>query len=298
HSPLLNLPTELVLEITSFLDNESQLLLSLSCKRFRVLFGLYINVALPQDKLSKLRFSRLLELDCPQYLTCRSCGLLFAWRGRKRCHYRCPCHRSRPYDENEVMGTLAIRPRGIYIIRVTREIIDLVLRAYEYGPAYGLPLAFLSASGKDYDGYLRESEARVVDGQLILATRLEVETESGRELAIMSTRFNSQICLHLFEEPGWKERWPTLAQNIMQMTGSEKVEVFKCSVCDTDHRVHITKTENRTKIVLNVWRNYGRRQDNMLSHKQAFFFGFRRAPLLQLDADTVSQRDVQALFES
>ncbi|KEF56778.1 uncharacterized protein A1O9_06968 [Exophiala aquamarina CBS 119918] len=76
--------------VASFLDQESQLLLSLSCRRLCALLGSHLDLTLNNDKATKVRFLQLLELDYPEYLTCRSCGLLYFWRKMEFFQYNCP----------------------------------------------------------------------------------------------------------------------------------------------------------------------------------------------------------------
>lgn len=182
-------------------------------------------------------------------------------------------------------------------ILVRRAVVDLILRASEHSPGHGLPISFLNISGHDHHGVSRTNEARLVDGQLILASRIEAEAESGREVALMTRLFIPNVCLHLSSTTGIIDKiWQTFEQAVASMiVGSEKSEVFKCPFCETDHQVHVKKSDgNRTRIVLSVWRNYGRRHGNRLSNEQIF----HRDPVLRLDAGTVSQRDVRAAFES
>lgn len=297
HNPLLDLPNELVLMVTSFLDQEFQLLLSLTCQRLRVLLSSQVNMALGGDKATKVRFLRLLELDHPEYLTCRFCGLLYPWRKMEFFQYECPRAAHHLIADRLVSYHQSIRAGGMKYVRVSRGVVDLILRAYEYGPPHGLPVSFLNMSGHDYHGVSRTNEARLVDGQLILASRMEVEADSGQEVAVMVRLFVPNECLHLYASVVIVNKtWRPFEQAIASMiVGSEESEVFKCSFCETDHQVYVKKSaENRTRIVLNVWRNYGRRHGNKLSNEQIF----HRDPMLRLDADTVSLRDVRATFES
>jgi hypothetical protein len=182
-------------------------------------------------------------------------------------------------------------------VLVRRGVVDLILRASEHGPGHGLPVSFLNMSAHDHHGVSRTNEARLVDGQLILASRMEVEEESGREVALIRRLFIPNVCLHLSSTVGIVDKiWQTFEQAVSSMiVGSEKSEVFKCPFCETDHQVHVEKSDgDQTRIVLNVWRNYGRRYGNRLSNEQIF----HRHPVLRLNTDTVSQRDVRAAFES
>ena len=52
--------------IANFLDKEFQVLLSISCRRLRVLLNGSLDLSLP-DLRVKLRFLRYLEIDYPEY---------------------------------------------------------------------------------------------------------------------------------------------------------------------------------------------------------------------------------------
>lgn len=182
-------------------------------------------------------------------------------------------------------------------VLVRRGVVDLILRASEHGPGHGLPVSFLNMSGHDHYGVSRTNKAWLVAGQLILASRMEAEAESGREMALMTRLFIPNVCLHLSSTVGIVDKiLQTFEQAVASMiVGSEKSEVFKCPFCETDHQVHVKRSdEDRTKIILNIWRNYGRRHGNRLPNEQIF----HRHPVLRLVPGTVSQRDVRAAFES
>lgn len=151
-----------------------------------------------------------------------------------------------------------------------RGVIDLILRASEHGPSHGLPVSFLNMSGHDRRGVYQANEARLVDDQLILASRMEAEAESGQEMVLTTRLLISNVCLHLVCNAGTiDEIFKTFEQAVTSMTvGSVRCEVFKCPWCETDHRLHMMKGNmNQTRIVLNVWRNYGRRYGNRLSNE-------------------------------
>ena len=178
---------------------------------------------------------------------------------------------------------------------VTREIVDLIFRAHEQGQRYGLPLSFLSTSGTDYDGITRKNEARLVDGQLLLASRWEVDSESGEDTAQKARLFNSALCLHQGVNI-WREKiWQTVEQAVADTTALEKPGVSKCPFCATDYKLRVqNSTGSRLRIVLNVWRNYGQRYENMLANEQIFW----RETSSRIDADALSRRDLYAVFES
>ena len=211
--------------------------------------------------------------------------------------YNCPRVKCHTFVDALLSYGQSIRAGNMKYVLVRRGVVDLILRASEHGPSHGVPVSFLNISGHDRYGVFRTNEARLVDGQLILASRMEAEAESGREMALIRRLSLPNVCLHLISTVGIIDKiWQTLEQAVASMiVDSENSEVFKCPFCETDHEVHVKKSNgDQTRIVLKVWRNYGRRHGNRLSNEQIF----HRDPVLRLDTGTVSQRDVRAAFES
>ena len=182
---------------------------------------------------------------------------------------------------------------------MTREVVDLILRAAERGRGHGLPMSFLNRGGHERQGVFGANEAHIVDGQLLLASRAEVEVDTGQEATTLKDLFTYNVCAHL---RCTKEITGRISQALEQaipsmIAGSERSENFNCPWCETDHRVQVYKSErHRTRIVVNVWRNYGRRNDNTLLTEQIFHLV--STCKVRLDADTVAQRNIRAAFES
>lgn len=292
---LLDLPNELVLTIAGFLDPASRVLFSLSCHRFRGLLTSHLDLTLDGDRDTKVRMLQLLELDHPGFLTCRYCGLLYRWRTRAFFQYRCPRHHSS--KDVYLSYCQYISGAGIECVEMGRGVVDLILRASEHGPEYGVPVSILNISGIDWQGVPGRNEARLVDGQLILASHTQVEIESGGEMTTMRSLLVRNACLHLHCTYGLVDlTLKPLEQVVTSMiVGSEVSQVFKCPFCETDHHLYMGKGDgSRSTIALNVWRNYGRRYQNGLPNEQIF----HREPRLRLDARTLAQRDLRAVFES
>ncbi len=293
HNVLFDFPNELVLSVASFLDKASQLLLSLSCRRFRILLNSRLDLTL-HDRVTKVQFLKVLELDYPEYLTCRYCAVLYPWRGGEPAWCLCFGNYSCEDTIASVSRYMLAGPKNCRSI--TREVVDLILRAHDFGPSYGLPLSFLNRSDVDRYGISRTREARIVNGQLIHSSRAEVEAESNQEIASMARHLDRMDpCLHLWWNVGNERQSEAVQSSATSMRTSEEVKRIKCSYCETDHEICVTNlAKNRTRIVLNIWRNYGRRNGNMQSNEQLF----RRHSVSQLHTDTVLQRDVRAIFES
>ena len=291
-NPFLRLPNELLLMIATFLDKEFQILLSLSCRQLRVLLNSCLDLSLC-DMSMKLRFLRYLEYDHPEYLTCYICGFMFQWRVRQWCDYRCPrinCH-----SFEDIFISYPWYMQGDRTICVAREIVDLIFRAYERGQQYGLPLSLLSTSGTDHDGVTRTNEARLIDGQLLLASRWEVDGESRQDLEPKVWFFNSALCLHYPQNMYGEENFQTIEQVVTALPGLERPRLSKCPFCATDYKLLVQNSNSgRMRFVLSVCRSYGQRYENMLANEQIFHGN----PCSRIDADAVSRRDLHAVFES
>jgi hypothetical protein len=292
HNPFLQLPNELLLMIANSLDREFQVLLSLSCSRLRVLLNSRLDLSLC-DRNVKLRFLQCLELDYPEHIPCRSCGVMFKWRARRLYDYRCPRVNSHSLGDRSTSCSWWMR--GDQHTWVTREIVDLIFRAHERGQRYGLPPSFLSTGGIDDTGITRTNEACLVDGQLLLASRWEVDTDSSQDMVQKAWRFSAALCLH-WGVNVWREKiWQTVEDAVAGMTGSEKPRMSKCPFCASEYDLCVQNSKaGRMKIVLNVRRNYEKRYANILSNEQIFC----RDPSSRIDADALSRRNLHATFES
>lgn len=134
-----------------------------------------------------------------------------------------------------------------------------------------------------------------MDGQLILASYWEVDLESRQDIAHNARLLESALCLH-FEVNIWREKiWQSVEQAVASMTGLEKPRVSKCPFCESDYKLRVQNSMGgRMRIVLNIWRNYGRRYGNTLGNEQMF----HRDPTSRIDPDALSRRDLHATFES
>jgi len=217
---------------------------------------------------------------------------MFKWQARRWLDYRCPLVNSHSLGDKSTSYAWCMQ--GDRNIWVAREIVDLIFRAHERGQRHGLPVSFLSTSGSDCNGVTRTNEARLVNGQLLLASRWEVDSDSRQDMAQKARRFNSALCLH-WGVNVWREKiWQTVEQAVAGMTGLEKPRVSKCPFCATDYDLRVqNSTVGRMRIVLNVRRCYERRHQNMLPNEQIFY----KDPSSRIDADELSRRDLHAVFE-
>ena len=224
------MPNELLLMIASFLDKEFQVLLSISCRRLRVLLNGSLDLSLP-DLRVKLRFLRYLEIDYPEYWPCRSCGFTFKWQFSLRTDYRCPGRRCHSPD---TLPSYAWFMEGDRKILMSREVVDLIFRGHERGQRYGLPLSCFRKSGSCYRGVTQANEARLIDGQLLLASRLETYSDSREDMEYKVGSFHRALCSH---SPRNKI-WQIVQQAFGGMTALEKPRVSKCPFCAMDYEVY------------------------------------------------------------
>lgn len=143
--PLWQLPLEVILHILSFLPCESTIALSISCKPlYNRLFPLVKDGLCNAD--TKYKFLRLLERDLQPYILCGSWWKLYKWDTAQRCAWNrwlCPKHSRRTHPGATRLCT------GHRFYRLEIQLRDLVLRAYEHGAGWGLPLSVLQQSCRE-----------------------------------------------------------------------------------------------------------------------------------------------------
>ena len=289
-NPFLRLPSELLLEVAEFLDKEYQALLSLSCTRLRVLLNSYLDLSL-NDVSVKLRFLRYLERDYADHLICRSCGVLYNWQSKYLFQFLCPRHYKHPYDH--IYKSYHWHLQGFQHASLSREITDLIFRAHEQGQRYGLPLSFLSSSMTNRDWIKITNEARLVDGQLLLATCWELDLDSRQDMLQKAHLFNQAFCIHYSRNTGSRRVWQPIQKAVAEMTGLEKPRVSKCPYCALDYNLVLqNRADGRMKMVLNVYRNFGQRYAKTLASERLFYID----NFSPIDADELSRRDLEVLF--
>jgi len=169
--------------------------------------------------------------------------------------------------------------------------VDLIFRAHEQGQRYGLPASYLNVCGVDSQGTIGTNEARFVDGKLMLVSRWEAHADKRERLSEKARHFAPTYCLHTYTNV-WQERlWQKVEHAVPNMMGLEASKVFKCPFCETDYtlRLHCNTTGGMT-VVMDIWKNYGRRDDDVLAHEQMF----HRNPTSYINAEAVLRGDQRA----
>lgn len=157
--------------------------------------------------------------------------------------YDCPRERLHSVESLEVY----IHGENPQYLKIRRGLVDLVLRAQQYGLKYGISPSVFNMSGRDYYGVFWKNEARMVNGQLILASSLEAEAVSGDQIdELLEQRLFPHFCQYISASWCTIQARRRLRQDFVQafastLVGAEKSEVVKCPCCETDHRLYMRK---------------------------------------------------------
>lgn len=164
----LSLPAEIVLSISRYLPPESSISLRLTCKQ---LFALPPSIL---DDGTKHRLLCLLERDFPNLINCRYCNKLFQWRDR----WKTVGCRNRQTIEHAQLLYLG---RSFLIFEEER---DLMLRAHELGPDYGMPLCTLRQLGQtdDPEAAHMKLDVGILDGRMLLCHVAQLRFTSADDL--------------------------------------------------------------------------------------------------------------------
>lgn len=279
-NPFLDLPVEILLIIAEHLDPESQVLLSLSCKRLRELLSVStINLKLP-NLATRVSFLQHLERDRPEYLTCRQCGWMFLWQRYRRNSYGCP----RGYEYQ----TQHSRPFFVcwdHFVLVRREVVDLLSR----GPSTGLPLSWLNSQGHNWRRIPCTTEARWVDGQILLSLHWRLIFPSRLDVMNGSDILLTATCLHQWYD--WKRHSRRILNAVESGTDIHDPQQ-KCVYCDTDSRTQVqVLPDGCVAVDLRAWQNLGSR-DLQTQATEQYHCTLPRTDL----GDAVSNRDLESLF--
>lgn len=309
--PLLTLPLELILCILRYLPDESIISLSLTCKALRdqVWPRYHQLLAIPDTKRC---FLRLLENDLPEYLLCAICNKLFTW-----WRFTSPdkIYTARGHDGDHLQHYQGmLLSNGHRIGRMSIEIRDLILRANERGPAFGLPISILkqecSSAELGPGPMLISFDAKVVASRLVMKrvdtllvdTRYEVHDQAELLHQLHASHPCAGLCLpdilpnialsaveETTDQTGFYQ-----ARLVGEMLPVSKV-LFHCRNCTTDIRVKADRQEAAHAIRVEVisYQDFGNRSMRP-SDPQAAMFRYPPGPQATM-ADTMS-RNIEALW--
>lgn len=293
---LTELPIEIFLSIVDILEEEWRALLSLTCKEIRRTVCAHFDISM-RDRSVRIRFLQHLDLDLPEYLTCRSCDSLYQWRRLSIIGYRCMHWSAHPKGSAPGVHDILLSTNSKTMVTMLPEIVDLISRARQRGPQYGLPISFLNGDGVCYHSDMCLTvKACWAQNQIVVSTRRDLETLPGENMSNATFSMSGWICKH-----GWPDRlsrtWSFWEEKIYRAdTVGEPIEL-KCPYCLTDAEIRISSASNGHRIIaLRTWQNFGSGIVRSRGAEQSF--NPWQEQLVRLDEASVDNRNVRALFES
>lgn len=168
-NPLLDLPIEIILEILDFLPAASAISFCLTCRSFKGTFSGSQQHYLTEAE-SKRQLLYLLEHDLPKYIHCSTCNKLYIWGEDAFCYYACSNKRRLSNPGSHPGSTRLCTGHRFNSLEI--QLRDLVLRAHERGPKWGLQLSILQWQGHESAGspgpLFIQFDAKVVEKKLII----------------------------------------------------------------------------------------------------------------------------------
>ena len=280
------------------------------------------------NKSVGLRYLTLIEADTPDHIICQFCGCLYRWRNFRgkdgAVRFLCPRQGSHPEywrDRTYPWGfrhctwgqglskSLRLLPTVPKSLVIYPGLVDLILRAGQMGPRFGLPTSFLAGQPKDMDGRgaTRKHKARTVNGQLILATQWECESWETDSRLSLHRGWPRELCIH-FNMSTWDRsvsydfqcrNGPKTVRNqlvTLEEISRSRCAAFKCNFCECDFELDIVRTlsdfEIKRKLRLRSWRNYGAGRGMALIKSQMF----NQTPATDIDMVTMANRDIHGDF--
>lgn len=284
--PFFGLPEEIILAIIDFLEPEEKLVLNMVSQRLRRIIHPTCNVARCGID-SRVKYLHLLEPDYPDHLVCAHCGVLWNWRSRVPDKLHCPrqlfhCD-AYPW---QLQGT---GPGQMSWIKP--GVIELIMRAQRRGARYGLPLSVLDGgSSTDHDRTTWTHQARIVQSDIILASRRETYLRTDQNGRLKKQHLAQDLCIHTrIKTKVWTRggRQPLEAVVAAAAQSARIPQNFKCSRCDSDFELCCEQEPGGDlRATLRIWRRFGHRRMFQLTPKE------------HLDDAAIAGRDIQALFES
>lgn len=243
HSPILNLPLEIVLMIATHLDGCSLLTLTLTCKSFH---GLWETHNLPLRLTEKEQLLALLEKDNPFLYCCHYCMKLHRWHGRwnrsiaEWRYESLPCKRR---SDNHL-----ILPR---YHQIPYYYARLVMNRHLYGYKHGLPLGVLNEPVRT-SGRMEGVEssishhARIVKNQLLIMTVMSMVHIKGSSTSLMSyvNKWGNRVCERLTLGEAYDDFFPRQIPELVRRDASKRSMACNpsfrsCALCPTDYSIEI-----------------------------------------------------------
>jgi hypothetical protein len=260
----LNLPLEIILMITTHLDECALVSLALTC---RSLHDLWKRRSLPLQSAEKEKLLLLLEKDIPFLYYCHCCIKLHHWHGRwsrsiapwyeerLQCKQRLDTHLN-------LSGTCHI---PYYHAR-------LVMNRHFYGSKHGLPLHVLNKPARSHsilDGVVSSvtQHARIFNDQLLVLSVISMTHLRGDSVLLRShlDSHGHSVCEHLVLRKEWSEYAPMQLPELAKK-GTEPSQFLacvpafgSCTFCLTDYSINILWQDARKgyNIEVLVYRGLG-----------------------------------------
>lgn len=196
-SPLLDLPTEILISIEAFLPYENAVAFSLTC---RSLYELFFKLHKPSPKHhgGEAHLLRLVEKDLPNQLSCPVHERLYSWRKVKSRHYHCPLctGNNRFFTASLVICNKGCRSSFYGIFEPERR---LILRHDLLGPEFRISRRILDhVCKKSLSKRANEVTPKIVNGSLMVwrihhyTARIDFRTWADLGLE----HIDEAICVH------------------------------------------------------------------------------------------------------
>jgi hypothetical protein len=249
-------PPEIILMITSYLNNSSITSLALTC---RTLHWLCFPEHPFLDMVEKKELLLLLEKDVATLYFCHDCVKLHRWHGRWSRSIspwdgeRIPCKRG--LDNCLFFSTCCI---PYYYAR-------LVMNRHFYGPTHGPPPHKLEERAHSYyhqNGVVisMSRHARVIDDQLLVLSVESMSHSQGDSTSLRShiDSFGHIVCEHLTLAEGWPDRAPIQLPELAKDETTPSLfltcdQAFgSCTFCLTDYSINISWQGERKGYAIEV----------------------------------------------
>ena len=267
HAPLCDLPLEILQLITAFLPITSAASFAL-CSRFTYSAIGSQDWHLLRDPAygtAKRQFLAILERDLPNFVYCNRCNLL-----HRRMEHESPRrpsgwagllnHSVKRCIRRDRIRFLWVRNYNLYF-----QLCQLVMRAYRYGPQYGIPLGALThmySESRERSALQVFISARIAPAtdELILRIKFRVLIQCAEDLADLK-RHGVHICPHLV---GYEiySRLPALLRcklsHVKDLTCPACSRLIQCNHCATECLVE-TEDFGDLGLVVTItgWKNLG-----------------------------------------
>lgn len=271
-SPLLSLPTEILLVIESYLAYEHAISLSLTCKQAYNLF-FHRNRPLRRRHSRDKHFLFLLERDYPGLLTCPVHEFLYEWQKQRGKRYQCP--RRCGVGDSMVVCNKGCRVGFHGIFDAERR---LMIRHSFLGPEYGISMRSLNHVCKRSKSKVPNEIAPRRAGNSLMVWRTvhftaPIDFVSWKDLGL-EREFNEAICVHSGRDllalivasvlqarrrRKWLLKASTPQRNYLNdLTSWQCLLLFKCAQCATDIRLSIDQiSPSQIDIQFDVFQDLG-----------------------------------------